>query len=447
MVPPQGDWHRFADEEEKLAYLRRNRLLPKTKDKPIYYNDPRSVVPVVCDVLGYVNEYILVISVNGALHCIHQDLLVEMQSQNVEYGGTGIKYIKNPKTSPLDFVVFDFETTDRNSKTAQIAEIGAVKYLSGRQADTFQTLVRYEGQMSIFAQTVNNISDDMVADAPDIQQALPRFLRFIGDLPLIAHNGASFDFHILERTCNELDMPIRADGYDSCQVAKKRLSGPDNYTLESLCTYYGLGGEIHRALDDALATAEIWKRCFPDTFPGVSGAPQATGPAPAESPARWEMTRSLHSAMVRALTITDQNYDTSHVKALHREQKGSQTEAVTVLGITAFTLRNEKASFAYSTRRFLPAFNAVGISPQVLSSGTVKVPTEQLLTWLESTALAAELYEICLSTSDPFGCCSEYMACSDAKKCVRKDAMFFGRCQYRQHLRNGRIFYGKNRNI
>lgn len=44
-------------------------------------------------------------------------------------------------------------------------------------------------------------------------------------------------------------------------------------------------------------------------------------------------------------------------------------------------------------------------------------------------------------------CCSRYLACSDAKKCVHPDKAFALVCGYRKILRSGRIFYGKNRNI
>ncbi len=46
-----------------------------------------------------------------------------------------------------------------------------------------------------------------------------------------------------------------------------------------------------------------------------------------------------------------------------------------------------------------------------------------------------------------FGCCSRYMQCSDAKKCVHPDLFTSLACGYRRNLEDGRIFYGKNKNI
>jgi len=44
-------------------------------------------------------------------------------------------------------------------------------------------------------------------------------------------------------------------------------------------------------------------------------------------------------------------------------------------------------------------------------------------------------------------CCSRYLECSDAKKCVHPDKNFALKCGYRKILRSGRVFYGENRNI
>lgn len=49
--------------------------------------------------------------------------------------------------------------------------------------------------------------------------------------------------------------------------------------------------------------------------------------------------------------------------------------------------------------------------------------------------------------SDAFGCCSRYEACSDAKKCLHENKLYARNCIYGSHLAEGRIFYGKNRNV
>ena len=46
-----------------------------------------------------------------------------------------------------------------------------------------------------------------------------------------------------------------------------------------------------------------------------------------------------------------------------------------------------------------------------------------------------------------FGCCARYEKCSDAKKCVHENRLYALGCAYYHNLREGRIFYGKNKNI
>lgn len=59
--------------------------------------------------------------------------------------------------------------------------------------------------------------------------------------------------------------------------------------------------------------------------------------------------------------------------------------------------------------------------------------------------------EYCLdgyeSKANRFGCCSSFIACSDAKKCVHTNKLYSKACIYRDSLDEGRIFYGKNKNV
>ena len=178
-----------------------------------------------------------------------------------------IEYVRNPQRPPKRFVVFDFETSDRNSQVAEIIEIGAVKYSGGTAVDSFESLVHPEGEISRYASRVNGMTADMLADAPPIQRVMPAFLDFIDGLPLVTYNGFSFDFNILARVCTFLGLSLETTGYDAYQLARVVLTRPQSHKLEYLRLYYGLDGQDHRALDDAITTAEIWKICFPSVYP------------------------------------------------------------------------------------------------------------------------------------------------------------------------------------
>lgn len=51
------------------------------------------------------------------------------------------------------------------------------------------------------------------------------------------------------------------------------------------------------------------------------------------------------------------------------------------------------------------------------------------------------------SKSKTFGCCSRFIQCSDALKCVHPNKLYATACTYKRNLENGNIFYGKNKNI
>ncbi len=50
------------------------------------------------------------------------------------------------------------------------------------------------------------------------------------------------------------------------------------------------------------------------------------------------------------------------------------------------------------------------------------------------------------SNAKSFGCCSRFIECSDAMKCVHENKLYSTACSYRKNLENGKIFYGKNNN-
>ena len=57
------------------------------------------------------------------------------------------------------------------------------------------------------------------------------------------------------------------------------------------------------------------------------------------------------------------------------------------------------------------------------------------------------IYDDCKPSGPMFGCCSRFNACSDEKKCVHPDKVYAKNCWYQENLKQGKIFYGVNRNI
>ena len=70
----------------------------------------------------------------------------------------------------------------------------------------------------------------------------------------------------------------------------------------------------------------------------------------------------------------------------------------------------------------------------------------------EIASIASNLCSVAIdilseNCGESFGCCSRYLECSNEKKCIHPDKVFAISCEYRRNLENGKIFYGKNRNV
>ncbi len=60
----------------------------------------------------------------------------------------------------------------------------------------------------------------------------------------------------------------------------------------------------------------------------------------------------------------------------------------------------------------------------------------------------AKILDIAIdSIPKQFDCCSRFEECSDVKKCTNPNSDFALACGYRKIMKQGRIFFGKNRNV
>ena len=103
--------------------------------------------------------------------------------------------ITNPKDKKIDeeeFVVFDIETTGLNSHTNKIIEIGAVKIKAGRIIDRYSQLINPGISIPYHITEITSITNEQVANQPKIDEVIGKFVDFIGDAVLVAHN-APFD--------------------------------------------------------------------------------------------------------------------------------------------------------------------------------------------------------------------------------------------------------------
>jgi superfamily I DNA/RNA helicase len=157
------------------------------------------------------------------------------------------------------FTAVDLETTDRDTATAEIVEIAAVRVRDGRITETFSMLVKPNVRIHAAASAVTGIRDADVVDAPSFPAVWPGFRDFCGNDVVVAHNGYAFDFPILSRMAGEIGEPFNSITYDSLPLARDLF--PTSRKLGDLARHFGIDtGQSHRALDDTRALAQVMLR-------------------------------------------------------------------------------------------------------------------------------------------------------------------------------------------
>ena len=156
------------------------------------------------------------------------------------------------------YIVFDIETTGFSSIRDRIIEIGAVKVVDGEIVDRFSTFVNPKRPIPFEITNLTSITDEMVMGSPTIETVLPRFLEFVGDGVLVAHN-AGFDVGFIEQNCRNLGLDDHFVYADTVALARVLLPTLSKYKLNIVAKALNISLENHhRAVDDAGATAEIF---------------------------------------------------------------------------------------------------------------------------------------------------------------------------------------------
>ena len=128
------------------------------------------------------------------------------------------------------YVVFDIETTGFSNIEDRIIEIGAVKVEQGQIVDSYSTFVNPGVPIPFEITNLTSITDEMVMDAPKIDEVLPEFLHFIGNAVLVAHN-AGFDVGFIEQNCKKIGIPHKYTYLDTVALARVLLPTLSKYKL------------------------------------------------------------------------------------------------------------------------------------------------------------------------------------------------------------------------
>ena len=158
-----------------------------------------------------------------------------------------------------ELVVFDLETTGLSATRDRMCEIGAVRVRALEIVDTFETLVCPGVALPPTIARLTGLQDAELRRAPRQELAVRRFLAYADEAPLAAHN-ARFDVGFLDGAVQRLTgKRVAAPVVDTVWLARRLLQRrSERFSLAQLAHFFGTStNPCHRALPDALATAEI----------------------------------------------------------------------------------------------------------------------------------------------------------------------------------------------
>ena len=163
-----------------------------------------------------------------------------------------------------DVVVFDIETTGLDASKCEIIEIGAVKISKGRISETFETLIK---PMSVIPEEIiklTGITPDMVLGAPSIGEVIPDFYKFCYGTTIMAYN-IDFDYKFINLFGLKYGYNFNMKQVDVLFLARSFVLGLSNFKLSTVCKKLNISLEnAHRAVHDALATAEVVLKLGPN---------------------------------------------------------------------------------------------------------------------------------------------------------------------------------------
>lgn len=160
-------------------------------------------------------------------------------------------------------IIFDTETTGLDFRLDRVIEIGAIEMINRfPTGKVFHEYIHPDGrEIHPDALAVHGISMESLKGKPAFAGVADRFIEFIEDANLVAHN-AGFDMNFINAEFERLGLPLveSARVVDTLALARrKHPMGPNS--LDALCRRYAIDNSRrtkHGALLDSELLAEVY---------------------------------------------------------------------------------------------------------------------------------------------------------------------------------------------
>ncbi len=159
-----------------------------------------------------------------------------------------------------EYVLLDFETTGLDASKTEIIEIGAIRVSGFEEVSRFHRLVRpVKGTIPKLISDLTGITNEMVADAPTLEEVAREFADFLGDTPIVAHNS-SLEQSFLDEHVSPKVGGVSFTVHNSIDPMALLLPDNGSHSMESLRKWAGVDFEnAHRADKDCIDLLKILK--------------------------------------------------------------------------------------------------------------------------------------------------------------------------------------------
>jgi len=159
------------------------------------------------------------------------------------------------------YAIIDLETTgSKPSRGDRIIEIAVVLHDGHQVIDTFSSLIDPGKPIPYIITKITGIDDEMVKGAPKFYEVAKQVVEMTQGCVFVAHN-VSFDYNFLRTTFSELGYIYNRRKLCTVRMSRQAFPGLPSYALGNLIRHFDIEVQHrHRALDDALATADLLRR-------------------------------------------------------------------------------------------------------------------------------------------------------------------------------------------
>ncbi|WP_405399047.1 exonuclease domain-containing protein [Maribacter sp. Asnod2-G09] len=158
------------------------------------------------------------------------------------------------------YTIIDIETTGNGIKGNRITEISIFKYDGHEVVDEFTSLVNPECAIPAYITGLTGIDDDMVRNAPLLEELIPQIVEITKDTIFVAHS-VNFDYNVIKNEFKLLGHDFSRKKLCTVRLSRKLLPGYNSYSLGKLTAALGIPlTDRHRARGDAHATVLLFHK-------------------------------------------------------------------------------------------------------------------------------------------------------------------------------------------